>query len=148
MPTSPRALISYLSGLPPTAYILSLLTGPHSGSAVGLSMLLSNDPGKRAFAAIGQILDTYFVKPARLAEFYRALGDLPGVSVNPDAVDIAGRHGVAFTMALRGGIRLQIVLNSHDYRFMGYSINGISEPVAWGNATLRTVPVASPGSRP
>jgi hypothetical protein len=148
LPIRPSALISYLSGLSPTAYILSLVTGPHSGSTIGLNTFPRDDPGKRAFAAIGQILGTYYVKPARLAEFYRALGMLPGVTVNTHAIDIIGRHGVAFTMSLPEGIRLQIVLNSRSYRFMGYSVEYLSEPVAWGNAVIKLVPVAAPGNRP
>ena len=148
LPASPRSLIRYLSGLSSSAFILPLVTGPYSGSAIGLNTLLRANPSKRAFAAIGQILDTHFVKPALLAELYRALGDLPGVTVNPRAIDIAGRHGVAFTMPLLGGVRLQIVLDSHDYQFMGYSVEDLSGPAAWGNAVLRLVPVAAPGNRP
>lgn len=148
LPTRPRALIRYLSGLSSSAYILPLVTGPHSGSVIGLNALLRDDASKRAFAAIGQILDTHFVKPALLAELYRALGDLPGVTVNSHAIDIAGRHGVAFTMSLLGGVRLQIVLDSHDYRFMGYSVEDRSGPVTWGTAVLKLVPVVAPGNRP
>ena len=42
----------------------------------------------------------------------------------------------------------QIVPDSHDYRFMGYSVDDGSEPVSWGNAVLKLVPVVAPGNRP
>jgi hypothetical protein len=85
-----------------------------------------------------------------VAELYRALGDLPGVTVDTNATDIARRHGVAFTMPLPANERLQIVLNPQNYRFMGYSQVTLSggKEVAYGNAMLRQVPVPALGARP
>ena len=34
--------------------------------------------------------------PALTAELYRALGNIPGVTVDRHATDIAGRHGLGF----------------------------------------------------
>lgn len=36
--------------------------------------------------------------PANAAAFYRAAAKLPGVREIPDAVDAAGRHGIAITL--------------------------------------------------
>ena len=83
-----------------------------------------------------------------MAELYRALGDIPGVTIDAHATDIAGRHGVAFVMSLPADTRLAIVLNPRNYRFMGYSVGDLSGRASSGDAVLRQVPVAAPGVRP
>ena len=148
LPTTPSALVRYLAHLGQGAYFLPLISGPKSDMTTDLNPIGADTSSQRAFAAIAQLLDLYFLTPARVAELYRALGDIPGVTIDTHATDIAGRHGVAFVMSLPADTRLAIVLNPRTYRFMGYSVGDLSGRASSGDAVLRQVPVAAPGVRP
>ena len=75
LPRSPAALDRYLASLPLRGW------GPAS---------------YREFDIISALLFTYLMPPALTAELYRALGDIPGVTVDQHAVDVAGRAGIGF----------------------------------------------------
>lgn len=115
LPSEPHALIRYLAAL--------------AGSGQG---------GEGAFLMIeGTFIDDA-PPPAVAVKLYRALGDIPGVTVNHDAVDVAGRHGVAFA---RGG--QEIILSHGSYRFMGFVTDGAAgHPPLDGEAILQRVPVS------
>lgn len=49
------------------------------------------------FSLIGDLIGAV-MPPANAAAFYRAAAKLPGVREVPDAVDAAGRHGIAITL--------------------------------------------------
>jgi hypothetical protein len=51
-----------------------------------------------AFNGIEGTLTSYVLPPKVAAELYRALGDIPDVTVDKDAIDAAGRHGPAFVL--------------------------------------------------
>ncbi|MGC5410127.1 CU044_5270 family protein, partial [Streptomyces sp. DT225] len=53
------------------------------------------DPDQDAFEAIGELLRETLMPPRTAAALYKAAARIPGVSVDADAVDAAGRHGVA-----------------------------------------------------
>lgn len=53
------------------------------------------DPDSEAFTTIGDLLRDSVPPPAVSAALYRAAALIPGVQLVPDAVDAAGRHGVA-----------------------------------------------------
>jgi hypothetical protein len=70
------------------------------------------------------------------AELYHALAAIPGVAVNANATDVAGRRGVAFTLAptpggtvpaggFTGGTAAsdagEIILDPRDYHLLGYA---------------------------
>ena len=65
--------------------------------------------------------------PALTAELYRALGDIPGVTVDQHAVDVAGRAGIGFQItaprsaASPEPVRevAQLILNPKTYDLMG-----------------------------
>ncbi|MBV9794553.1 MAG: hypothetical protein JO016_11505 [Actinobacteria bacterium] len=119
LPSDPQALIRYLTNL----------AGPGQG-----------DEG--AFLTIeGTLING--APPAVAAKLYRALGDIPGVTVNDDAVDVAGRHGVAFA---RGGE--EVILSKGSYRFMGFVSDDAAGHVLDGEAVLQRVPVSGPFVRP
>jgi hypothetical protein len=95
-------------------------------------------PSKRAFDSIESIFAQYVVPPKLAAELYRALADIPGVTVNAHVRDIAGRPGVAF--ALPGGWLSEIILNPTSDMFMGLQgrfgvvkaePKGHTTPVTW-----------------
>jgi hypothetical protein len=79
----------------------------------------------RAFMLIDGMLQT--VQPAEVrAALYQALAKIPGVTVVQGATDAAGRRGVAFSRAAAiegsgssGWLRLEIILDSHTYRYLG-----------------------------
>ncbi|MET8079633.1 CU044_5270 family protein [Streptomyces sp. NPDC005303] len=50
------------------------------------------------FSLIGSLISGAIMPPANAAAFYRAAAKLPGVREIPDAVDAAGRHGIAITL--------------------------------------------------
>ncbi|MYV40762.1 hypothetical protein GT030_18275 [Streptomyces sp. SID1328] len=50
------------------------------------------------FSLIGNLVSGAVMPPANAAAFYRAAARLPGVREIPDAVDAAGRHGIAITL--------------------------------------------------
>lgn len=50
------------------------------------------------FSLIGDLISGTVMPPATAAAFYRAAAKLPGVREIPDAVDAAGRHGIAITL--------------------------------------------------
>ncbi len=75
LPRSPSALDRYLASLPL----------PGGGPAPF-----------REFEIISALLMTYLMPPPLTAELYRALGDIPGVTVDQHAVNVAGRAGIGF----------------------------------------------------
>ncbi|MEV7732199.1 CU044_5270 family protein [Streptomyces sp. NPDC088921] len=50
------------------------------------------------FSLIGDLIGGTIMPPANAAAFYKAAAKLPGVREVPDAVDAAGRHGIAITL--------------------------------------------------
>ncbi|MEV5134182.1 CU044_5270 family protein, partial [Streptomyces sp. NPDC053705] len=52
------------------------------------------DEARDAFDAIGELLRETVMPPRTAAALYRAAARIPGVRVDPDAVDAAGRHGI------------------------------------------------------
>ncbi|MCT9011273.1 CU044_5270 family protein, partial [Streptomyces rhizosphaerihabitans] len=49
------------------------------------------------FSLIGDLLSQTLMPPQNTAALYRAAARIPGVKEIPDAVDVAGRHGIAIT---------------------------------------------------
>ncbi|ROQ67184.1 hypothetical protein EDD93_1603 [Streptomyces sp. 840.1] len=52
------------------------------------------DPAQDAFDAIGELLQETVMPPRTAAALYKAAAKIPGVSVDADVVDAAGRHGI------------------------------------------------------
>ncbi|MFF7050778.1 CU044_5270 family protein [Streptomyces griseorubiginosus] len=50
------------------------------------------------FSLIGDLISGAVMPPATMAAFYQVAARLPGVREIPDAVDAAGRHGIAITL--------------------------------------------------
>jgi hypothetical protein len=88
-------------------------------------ILVGDTVQDRAFMLIDGMLQT--VQPAEVrAALYQALAKIPGVTVVQGATDAAGRRGVAFVRAAAiegpgssGWLRLEIILDSHTYRYLG-----------------------------
>jgi hypothetical protein len=131
LPRSPAALDRYLAGLPLRGW------GPAP---------------VREFEIIKELLITYVMPPALTAELYRALGSIPGVTVDHDAVDVAGRRGVGFQITLprlAGGEIDQLILDPATFSLMGQQLLlAGSGRVLSGTAILSTAPVSGPGVLP
>jgi hypothetical protein len=95
------------------------------------------------------------------AALYRALPLIGGVTVRQDAVDAAGRHGVAFAYTGTWQ-RSEIIVSTDDYRFLGTYGEAVADrtfpsekvgtvragtPLAW-TAYLESGVVDRPGVRP
>jgi hypothetical protein len=117
-------------------------------------------PASAAFQGIFALLDNYVLPPGVAAELYPALAGIPGVTVNPHATDLAGRHGPAFTLTVKDGPGydvFELILNPHTYTLMGfaeavYSVTTQDPHVhlVFGSEVtiLRQAPVSGPGARP
>jgi hypothetical protein len=136
LPRSPVALDRYLAGLPLRGW------GPAP---------------VREFEVIKELLTTYVMPPALTAELYRALGNIPGVTVDHDAVDAAGRRGIGFQITLpraAGGEIDQLVLDPKTNSLMGQqlilapSAGSAAGRVLSGTAILSTALVSGPGVLP
>jgi hypothetical protein len=112
-----------------------------------------------AFDQITAMLWLYTMPSKLTAELYHALADVPGVTVDPRATDLAGRPGVAFVLPPADGYpyRLELVLNQSDYRLTGLQQwfvgrvagqTGIHTVPLAQFALLRTAFVARPGDVP
>jgi hypothetical protein len=104
----------------------------------------------REFIIIEMMLTSYLMPPRLTAEFYGALGDIPGVTVSDHAVDVAGRHGVGFiSPALPGGGHKEIILNPRSYHLMGDNLLwGAPQRLLNGTAILQKALVSGPGVWP
>jgi hypothetical protein len=141
LPHDPAALV---------AYIAMKEANPKTGGGTASA----------AFQGIFALLDNYVLPPAVAAELYLAVADIPGVTVNPHATDLAGRHGPAFTLKVKDGPGydvFELILNPHTYTLIGfteatYGVTTLDRRVhlVFGSevAILRQVPVSGPGMRP
>jgi hypothetical protein len=77
------------------------------------------------FQIIEDLVISYVMPPALTAELYRALGDVPGVTVNDHAVDEAGRTGIGFQISIPTPFNPhgvdQLILDPSTYEWIGYS---------------------------
>lgn len=130
LPSDPRALLSRLE---------------RSGSGIACD---EADRACHAFQLIGELFLAFLMPPERTAELFRALGYIPGVTVVKDAVDLAGRHGVAFRLPLSppGPAYEEIILDPRTYQFMSW--DGPSADGSQGIAVLAQALVSGPGVRP
>jgi hypothetical protein len=135
LPGDPRALVRYLGHL----------RVPKGGP-----------PPARAFGIVVDLLQTYVMSPQLTAELYRALADIPGVTIDRHAVDVAGRPGVgfAFDVIPGSGDKQELVINPHTYRLMAVQLvrdkRGPDGHRVFdgGTAILRTELVKGPGVLP
>ncbi|MEQ4715506.1 hypothetical protein [Nonomuraea sp. B19D2] len=81
---------------------------------------------EQIFQTISRLLsDQPLVADVRAALF-RALPTIHGVSVKQDAIDAAGRHGVAFVY-MGASERYEIIVSTQDYRFLGTYGESVAE---------------------
>ncbi|GAA3392312.1 CU044_5270 family protein [Streptomyces roseoviridis] len=97
-------------------------------------------PDHEAFVTIGDLLRNGVTPPATAAALYRAAALIPGVDVAPDAVDAAGRHGVAVAR-VHDGERTEWIFDKSTARLLGER-TVLLEDNAWGKAGTTVTSVA------
>jgi hypothetical protein len=163
LPANPVALDRYLASLPATTFLQ--LPPSITGTAVFPAPA-------REFTDIEDLLISYQMPPTLTAELYRALGDIPGVTVNDRAIDAAGRSGLGFQFTMPPGhygsllyyppsdgpyhsVTLQLILDPRTYQWMGYGYQGFcltcgqkGSVTGAGTAVLQSALVSGPGVMP
>jgi hypothetical protein len=95
---------------------------------------------QNAFWTIRGIMKDTAPPPRLQAALYRVLPKISGVTLQRDAIDAAGRHGIAFAIAVENGRdRDEIILDSGTYRYLGsrtiavrdYTEKNVLKPRVW-----------------
>ncbi|MFC9006103.1 CU044_5270 family protein [Streptomyces microflavus] len=126
LPTDPEALLKHISDDAEENH------GAGSESTTG--------PHQRAFVTIGDLLRTGGTPPDTTAALYRAAALIPGVDIVPDAVDAAGRHGVAVART-HDGERIEWIFDESTVRLLDER-TVLVEDNAWGKAGTVVTSVA------
>ncbi|GAA2639583.1 CU044_5270 family protein [Streptomyces vastus] len=137
-PNSPTYRL--LEGLPtdPTALLKEIYEDADLNHGSGTDSTLGAD--QAAFVAIGDMLRYSAAPPASSAALYRAAARIPGVTTRPDAVDAAGRHGVAVTRT-HDGERNEWIFDKGTLRLLG-TRTVLVEDSDWGKAGTAVESVA------
>ncbi|MDX3246574.1 CU044_5270 family protein [Streptomyces sp. ME18-1-4] len=78
------------------------------------------DRGQAVFNQIGDLLREQIMPSANAAAFYRATARIPGVTELPDAVDAAGRHGIAIAREdTADGTRTEWIFDRSTLDYLG-----------------------------
>ncbi|MEV6149926.1 CU044_5270 family protein [Nonomuraea sp. NPDC052129] len=99
LPTDPDALLAWMYG--------------------NLGGGLQEQRHARAYLLLGSLLNNNLVPPAQEAAVYQAMAKIPGVTVNPDAVDVAGRPALAVGYVEDGWLSHEILLDRTTYTYLG-----------------------------
>ncbi|WP_433367365.1 CU044_5270 family protein [Streptosporangium sp. CA-115845] len=114
LPTDPDALLRHFRGDAPERTPLSIC-GPSCPPEVAQDA--------KTFGTIGWYMKYGpVIPPDTAAAMFRALAKIPHVSVEEDATDMDGRHGVGVVFDAGEHGKLYYVLNSGDYRYMGVKV--------------------------
>jgi hypothetical protein len=100
----------YRAGLPVTTPVMRAYLYAHSSG--------QNPPDVQAFITAGDLIRESYVQPAALAALFRAVAEIPGVTVTRDAVNAAGERGIGVQQTFRG-ISEQLIFNPKTYAFIG-----------------------------
>ncbi|MFD4522730.1 CU044_5270 family protein [Streptomyces sp. NPDC058470] len=125
-----------------------------------LDWLYENSEGHKnedqsAFAIVGDLVRESLLPPDVAAALFRAAAKIPGVVVVPDAVDAAGRHGVAVAR-VDNGQRQGLIFDEKTFEYLGERTvavedldNGLKKGQTIGtSAILKREIVDKPGQRP
>jgi len=78
-----------------------------------------SSPEDKAFQYLGEVLSESLLPPKVAAALYRAAARIPGVERVDDAVDAAGRHGVAVGRVDPRGERHEWIFDARTFEFLG-----------------------------
>jgi hypothetical protein len=121
---SPWPTYAYLRQLPtdPQALLARLYAtfSPGVDPPYGKLRFSREEQHRLVFRLAMKLLWSYVAPPGVQAAIYQALPSIPGVQLQPDAVDAAGRHGVAFARVNDGRVREEIILDPQTYQYLGW----------------------------
>ncbi|MEU5977899.1 CU044_5270 family protein [Streptomyces sp. NPDC047315] len=131
---------TFLAGLPtdPDALLKRIYEDVEKNHGSGSDS--TTGPDQEAFVTIGDLLRTSAAPPATTAALYRAAALIPGVVVVPDAVDAAGRKGVAVAR-VHDGERFEWIFDKDTVRLLGERTVLLKDN-AWGKAGTAVTSVA------
>ena len=121
-PVFPWRTFAYVRRLPtdPRALLARLYATVSGGEMPYTHAHFSREEQHRAvFGFIGDVLRDNLAPPGVQAAIFRALPMIPGVQLQRDAVDAAGRHGVAFARVHDRHIRVELILDPRTYQYLG-----------------------------
>ncbi|MET8828161.1 CU044_5270 family protein [Streptomyces sp. NPDC004610] len=121
---------SFLAALPtdPDALLRRIRDDAEKNHGAGSDS--TTGPDQEAFVTIGDLLRNGVTPPGTTAALYRAAALIPGVDVVPDAVDAAGRHGVAVART-HDGERTEWIFDESTARLLGERTVLVKD-TAWG----------------
>ncbi|MFC4500446.1 MULTISPECIES: CU044_5270 family protein [Streptomyces] len=121
----PKGSAGEVAGIdrPTYAWLASLPTDP----AKLLQRLYAETPAEgdedqdqAVFERIGELISAQYMPSATAAAIYRATARIPGVTVLNNAVDAAGRHGIAIAREnTRMGLRTEWIFDPETLGFLG-----------------------------
>lgn len=117
-----RPTYTWLASLPtdPDALLRRLATEITADQDARDTPADERDPDQDAFDAIGELLRETLMPPKTAAALYKAAARIPGVSVDSDAVDAAGRHGIGVARDnTRAGWRTAWIFDSATLGYLG-----------------------------
>ncbi|MFI5687218.1 CU044_5270 family protein [Streptomyces sp. NPDC051636] len=109
------------------------------------------------FSTIGDLLGETIMPPANAAALYKAAAKIPGVTVVPDAVDAAGRHGIAITREDSvSAVRDEWIFDKQSLAYLGCRSymtkdgkgNPMSDTLAGSSAIMERAVVDHRGAKP
>ncbi|MGW3725937.1 CU044_5270 family protein [Streptomyces sp. NPDC000851] len=100
----------------------------------------SNSKEEANFVLVGDLARESLMPPAQAAALYRAAAKIPNVFVIDDAVDAAGRHGVAVAR-VDDGERVELIFDKETKEFLGereVAVEDLPSGFEKGDVTGRT----------
>lgn len=110
LPTDPQALLARLYAT----------FSPGGDRPYGKLRFSQEEQHRLVFHLAMKLLWAHVLPPGVQAAIYQALPSIPGVQLQRDAVDAAGRHGVAFARINDGRVRQEIILDPRTYQYLGW----------------------------
>ncbi|WP_131738141.1 CU044_5270 family protein [Actinomadura roseirufa] len=121
----PRSDYAYLRSLPTDPKALLALVYQRSGRAP-----LGRDAA--AFSAIQVLMSRSVLPPKLRAALYGALAAIPGVRLDKDVTDAAGRHGVALYRIDEGYLRTDVIIDPATYAYLGHRAIAVNDHASTG----------------
>ncbi|KAA0942979.1 CU044_5270 family protein [Streptomyces apricus] len=96
-----------------------------------------NTPDQQAFTTIGDLLGESYPPAELYSALFRTAAKIPGVVVVDDAVDAAGRHGVAVArLDETSGQREEWIFDKKTHVFLGERVVQVNQPKGEGEDAL------------